>query len=82
MGVGTSRIDTVLTNFTGGHACKFFQYYWQQSFGFDHVALMLIVDLIRFDEEVETITKPQSLALPEKTYGAEKQLQEVRHGLL
>ena len=72
MGVGTSRIDTVLTNFTGGHACKLFKYHWQQSFGFDHVALLLIVDLIRFDEEVETITKPQSLLLPEKITGAEK----------
>ena len=77
-GSGTSHIDTVSTNLPGGHACQFFEYHWQQSAGHDHVALLFIINALRFDEEVETLTKPQSLGLPAKTTGIAKGLLEAR----
>ena len=77
-GTRTSHIDTIFTNFAGGHACHLFWYLWSQSAGHDHVALALIINAVRFDEEVETVTKPQSLALPAKVTGINKGLLEAR----
>ena len=61
-GLGTTRIDTFITNWEAAHACKQVTYMHHNAI-FDHGLIQVTLNTTRFTDEVDVAQKPVKLII-------------------
>ena len=60
-GSGTTRIDFAMANYVGSHIVDAVNFLWDESSGFDHVAIQVDIDLKGTKQEIYKLKKPPKI---------------------
>ena len=58
-GSGITRVDGILANTPGAHTVHSFEYVWHLAEGFDHVPLMITLNIEAFEQVQTELVKPK-----------------------
>ena len=78
-GKGATRIDTILSNAPGAHACHGIRYLWEVGKAFDHCPILARIAAAAFKDIINTVARPVALTIPDMPKGkTDKSLERGR----